>query len=40
MKTLGKTWDDALPDRRRFYTTVPFGNRIEFIAQGDGFGEK
>lgn len=25
-------WDDALVDRRRFYTDDPFGNRIEFIA--------
>lgn len=32
--------DDALPDRRRFYTADPFGNRIEFIADGDGFGQK
>ena len=33
-------WDDALPERRRFYTEDPFGNRIEFIAEGDGFGQK
>ena len=33
-------WDDALPDRRRFYTSDPFGNRIEFIREGDGFGQK
>lgn len=32
--------DDALPDRRRFYTADPFGNRIEFIVDGDGFGQK
>lgn len=34
------TPDEALPNRERFYTTDPFGNRIEFIAEGDGFGEK
>lgn len=33
-------WDDALPNRRRFYTADPFGNRIEFIADGDGFGRR
>ncbi len=33
-------WDEALPGRRRFYTEDPFGNRIEFIAEGDGFGQK
>jgi len=33
-------WDDALPERRRFYTADPFGNRIEFIANGDGVGQK
>jgi catechol 2,3-dioxygenase-like lactoylglutathione lyase family enzyme len=32
--------DDALPERQRFYTVDPFGNRIEFIAEGDGFGQK
>jgi len=32
--------DDALPNRRRFYTADPFGNRIEFLAEGDGFGQK
>jgi catechol 2,3-dioxygenase-like lactoylglutathione lyase family enzyme len=34
------TWDDALPARRRFYTADTFGNRIEFITDGDGFGQK
>jgi len=34
------TWDDALPDRRRFYSSDPFGNRIEFIQSGDGFGQR
>lgn len=36
----GIQWDEALPNRRRFYTTDPFGNRIEFIQSGDGFTEK
>lgn len=26
-------WDDALPNRRRFYSADPFGNRLEFMAQ-------
>ena len=34
------TWDDALADRKRFYTSDPFGNRIEFIQSGDGFGDR
>lgn len=33
-------WDEALPERRRFYTADPFGNRIEFMQAGDGFTEK
>ena len=33
-------WDDALPERRRFYSSDPFGNRIEFMADGDGFSQK
>lgn len=33
-------WDDALPGRRRFYTADPFGNRIELIRDGDGFGQR
>ncbi|MFN7138497.1 MAG: glyoxalase [Limisphaerales bacterium] len=33
-------WDDALPLRRRFYAPDPFGNRIEFIQNGDGFSQK
>lgn len=24
-------WDDLLKDRRRFFTTDPFGNRLEFM---------
>jgi len=30
-------WDEALPDRRRFYSADPFGNRLEFITDGHGF---
>ncbi|QPH55735.1 VOC family protein [Pontivivens ytuae] len=26
------TWDDALPDRRRFFTADPVGNRIEVLS--------
>ncbi len=33
-------WDDAIPDRRRFYSTDPFGSRIEFIESGDGFSQR
>ncbi|MBX2850790.1 MAG: VOC family protein [Phycisphaeraceae bacterium] len=33
-------WDAALPERKRFYTSDPFGNRIEFMNAGDGFTEK
>jgi catechol 2,3-dioxygenase-like lactoylglutathione lyase family enzyme len=33
-------WDEALPGRRRFYTADPFGNRIELMREGDGFGQK
>ena len=33
-------WDEALADRRRFYTSDPFGNRIEFMFDGHGFGQK
>lgn len=32
-------WDEALQDKRRFYSADPFGNRIEFIRDGDGFGQ-
>ncbi|MEM7015675.1 MAG: glyoxalase [Verrucomicrobiota bacterium] len=40
-KKLGEVkWDDALPDRRRFYASDPFGNRLEFVQRGDGFSEK
>jgi catechol 2,3-dioxygenase-like lactoylglutathione lyase family enzyme len=26
------SWDDALPQARRFYARDPFGNRLEFLA--------
>jgi catechol 2,3-dioxygenase-like lactoylglutathione lyase family enzyme len=25
-------WDDAIPDTRRFYTSDPWGNRLELLA--------
>lgn len=34
------TRDNTVPDRRRFYTTDPFGNRIEFIQEGEGFSQR
>jgi catechol 2,3-dioxygenase-like lactoylglutathione lyase family enzyme len=33
-------WDETLPDRQRFYTDDPFGNRLEFMRDGDGFAQK
>lgn len=33
-------WDDALPSRKRLYSSDPFGNRIEFIREGGGFSQK
>lgn len=33
-------WDHSLPNRRRFYAQDPFGNRMEFIQDGDGFLQK
>lgn len=33
-------WDHDLPKRKRFYTSDPFGNRLEFIQDGDGFTQK
>lgn len=32
--------DDTLPSRHRIYTSDPFGNRLEFIQEGDGFTQK
>lgn len=34
------TWDETLPSRRRLHTADPFGNRIELLRDGDGFGQK
>jgi catechol 2,3-dioxygenase-like lactoylglutathione lyase family enzyme len=34
------TWDDAADGRVRFYTADPFGNRLEFIRDGDGFTQR
>ena len=33
-------WDETVEGRRRFYADDPFGNRLEFIAAGDGFSER
>ena len=33
-------WSTEFEDRRRFYTEDPFGNRIEFMLDGDGFSQK
>ena len=33
-------WDEALPGRRRFYTNDCFGNRLEFLADGDGLAQR
>ena len=34
LTTLGKRveWDDALPGIRRFYTSDPWGNRVELLG--------
>ncbi|MEM1249528.1 MAG: VOC family protein [Acidobacteriota bacterium] len=34
------TWDEALPGRRRFYASDCFGNRLEFLADGDGLSQR
>ncbi len=39
-KSYDVIWDDTLPDRKRLYTTDPFGNRIEFLQDGHGFSQK
>lgn len=31
--------DDTVPGVRRFYAPDPFGNRLEFIQDGDGFNQ-
>jgi len=32
--------DETVPGVRRFYASDPFGNRLEFIQDGDGFGQR
>jgi catechol 2,3-dioxygenase-like lactoylglutathione lyase family enzyme len=32
--------DETVPGVRRFYAADPFGNRIEFIQNGDGFTQR
>lgn len=34
------TMDTAVSDRHRFYINDPFGNRIEFLQNGDGFRQR
>jgi catechol 2,3-dioxygenase-like lactoylglutathione lyase family enzyme len=34
------TPDNTLPNVRRFYAADPFGNRLEFIQDGDGFSQQ
>ncbi|NJN14812.1 MAG: glyoxalase [Oscillochloris sp.] len=34
------TPDTTLPGVRRFYAADPFGNRLEFIQNGDGFSQE
>lgn len=33
------TPDETLPGVRRFYAADPFGNRLEFIQEGNGFSQ-
>lgn len=35
---VARAWDEAVPDRRRFYAEDLFGNRLEFIAAGTVLG--
>jgi catechol 2,3-dioxygenase-like lactoylglutathione lyase family enzyme len=35
----GVSWDQAIPGVVRFYTTDPFGNRLEFISEGQGLSQ-
>lgn len=30
-------WDEAVPEVRRFFSSDPFGNRLEFIQEGHSF---
>ena len=34
------SWDDSLPGVQRFYAADPFGNRLEFIRDGEGFSQR
>lgn len=34
------TPDSAIPGVERFYTSDPFGNRLEFIRDGHGFAQR
>jgi catechol 2,3-dioxygenase-like lactoylglutathione lyase family enzyme len=36
---IATTPDQTVPGVRRFYAADPFGNRIEFIQDGDGFSQ-
>lgn len=42
LRTAGASFepDDRVPGRTRAYTEDPFGNRIELIADGDGFSQR
>ena len=33
-------WATEFESRQRFYSEDPFGNRLEFIRDGDGFSQK
>lgn len=33
-------WAKEFETRQRFYTEDPFGNRLEFMRDGDGFSQK
>ena len=33
-------WATEFETRQRFYTEDPFGNRIEFMRDGDGFSQQ
>jgi catechol 2,3-dioxygenase-like lactoylglutathione lyase family enzyme len=37
---IATTPDEAVPGVRRLYAADPFGNRIEFIQDGDGFSQR
>ena len=33
-------WSDSMPGRRSFTVDDPFGNRVEFMADGDGLSQR